>query len=108
MDSLNVNDIARALTEKASRGDAGRAADTLYGGHDKALRQTLIVLQEGHELAEHENPGEATLMVLHGRVRVDTDAESWEGGPGDLIPTPPMRHSLLALSDAAVLLTVVK
>ncbi|SDC01680.1 Cupin domain protein [Raineyella antarctica] len=108
MADLNVNEIVSELTEKASGGDAGRASLTLYGGHDKSLRQTLIVLLEGHELAEHASPGEATLLVFNGRVRLSTQAESYEGAPGDLIPIPPSPHSLLALSDAAVLLTVAK
>lgn len=108
MAELNVNDIATELTEKASGGDAGRASLTLYGGHDKSLRQTLIVLLEGHELAEHASPGEATLLVFNGRVRLSTEADSWEGAPGDLIPIPPSRHNLMALSDAVVLLSVAK
>ncbi|MEA5153621.1 LuxR family transcriptional regulator [Raineyella sp.] len=108
MADLNVNDIARELAATAAAGDAGRASHTLYGGHDKALRQTLIVLQAGHELAAHESPGEATLLVLAGDVRVSAEAGSWEGSTGDLIPVPPSRHSVAALSDAAILLTVVK
>lgn len=108
MADLNVNDISRGLKERAAAGDAGRASDTLYGGHDKALRQTLIVLQEGHEMAEHASPGESTLLVLEGRVRLDSADESWEGGQGDLIPIPPARHSLVAIGDAVVVLTVVK
>lgn len=108
MADLNVNDIASELSEKASGTDAGRASQTVYGGHDKSLRQTLIVLLEGHELAQHESPGEATLLVFNGRIRVSSDAESWEGGPGDLLPVPPARHNLAALTDAVVLLSVVK
>jgi quercetin dioxygenase-like cupin family protein len=30
------------------------------------LRQTVIALAAGQTLDEHENPGEATLHVLHG------------------------------------------
>ena len=32
------------------------------------VRQTVIALSQGSTLAEHENPGAATLHVLHGRV----------------------------------------
>lgn len=108
MDTVNVNSLAQELTEKASGGDAGRASHTLYGGHDKALRQTLIVLQEGQELAAHESPGESTLLVLKGRVRVSADDGSQEGAEGDLIPLPRARHSVEALGDAVMLLSVVK
>ncbi|GGJ48313.1 hypothetical protein GCM10010121_069320 [Streptomyces brasiliensis] len=59
-------------------------------------------------LAEHENPGEATLLVLRGRVRLTSGDTSWEGRTGDLITIPEARHSVQAVEDAAVLLTVAK
>ena len=30
----------------------------------------MIAMTEGSELGEHENPGEATVLVLHGRGRL--------------------------------------
>lgn len=87
---------------------SGRAADTVVGGHERVLRQTVIGLIEGAELAEHENPGEATVLVLHGRGRMSSGEQSWEGRAGDLLKVPDARHSLLALTDSAVLLTVAK
>lgn len=106
MDNLNLHELVRELTEEASGGDSGRAARTLYGGHDKTLRQTVIALTAYHELAEHQSPGEATLLVLEGRVRLAAPHATWEGEKGDLLMIPPERHSLAALTDAAVLLTV--
>ena len=55
-----------------------------------------------------ENPGEATLHVLRGRVRLACGDDSWEGSKGDLIEVPNARHSLYALEDSVVLLTVAK
>jgi quercetin dioxygenase-like cupin family protein len=85
---------------------SGRAAVTVFGGREHDLRQTLIALVEGRALGEHESPGEASLLVLRGRVRVRTSEESWEGDEDDYLVIPPTRHDLEALTDAVVLLTV--
>lgn len=100
--------IVREQARKASSGSSGRAAETVYGGHDRTLRQTVIALTAGSSLAEHESPGEATVLVLEGRVRMASAEDSRDGEQGDLLVVPPARHSLEALTDAAVLLTVAK
>jgi len=90
----------------ARRASSGRSAFTVFGGHDHRLRQTLIVLAAGHELADHESPGEATLHVLAGVVSLTTPPESLQLSAGDLVAIPGERHGLSALEDCAVLLTV--
>ena len=91
---------------RPARPRSGRSAHTVHGGHEHALRQTLIALTAGSGLAEHDSPGEATLQVLRGRVRLTTAGESAEAAAGDLLVIPPQRHSLEAIDDSAVLLTV--
>ena len=108
MNKVSLDAIAREQQKKASSASSGRAAETVYGGHEKSLRQTVISLTGGTELTEHENPGESTVLVLAGRVRLSAAEVSWEGRRGDLLAVPDARHSLLALEDASVLLTVVK
>ena len=90
----------------AARASSGRSAHTVYGGHEHALRQTLIALRAGSQMHEHQNPGEATLQVLHGRVSLTAGADAWHGSPGDFIAIPDAIHSLEAVKDSAVLLTV--
>jgi quercetin dioxygenase-like cupin family protein len=101
----SLDALARELLAAASASPSGRAARTVYGGHEHVLRQTVIALAAGQTLAEHENPGEAT---VHGRVRLICGADSWEGRKGDLLIVPPAPHSLQAAENAAVLLTVAK
>lgn len=108
MQTLSLDTQATEHLERAASGGSGRSATTVYGGQENALRQTLLALTAGASLAEHDSPGEATLFVLRGRVRLDSADTSWEGGAGDLLVIPPARHSLHALEDAAVLLTVAK
>jgi quercetin dioxygenase-like cupin family protein len=108
MQKISVEALARQQMKLAASAAGRRTADTVYGGHEKVLRQTVIGLVAGAHLAEHENPGEATLLILHGRVRLSTSDLSWEGARGDLLIIPDKRHSLEALEDSAVLLTVAK
>jgi quercetin dioxygenase-like cupin family protein len=91
---------------RARQSTSGRSAQTIYGGHDHLLRQTVIAILAGTELGEHLSPGEATLQVLEGTVKVNAGTDSWEGAVGDFLPIPPGRHSIDALEDSAVLLTV--
>jgi quercetin dioxygenase-like cupin family protein len=100
--------LTAELLDTARGSSSGRGARTLVGGHTHTLRQTLVALRAGAALDEHENPGEATLQVLAGRVRLTSGDSSTDGTTGDLLTVPDARHSLTALEDAAVLLTVAK
>ena len=98
--------LAREQLKAAAQASSGRSARTVYGGHEHVLRQTLIALVAGRRLDEHESPGEATVHVLQGRVRLEAGDLEWEGSPGDLLIVPQRRHTLYAIEDSAVLLTV--
>jgi quercetin dioxygenase-like cupin family protein len=106
MEKLSLDALARELMKAATAAPAGRASRTVYGGHEHVLRQTLMALTAEASMSQHENPGEATVQVLHGRVRLVADGV--EGRDGDLLIVPQARHTLHALEDAAVLLTVAK
>lgn len=108
MHKPNLDAVARDLSGHAAEAKNGRAAETLYGGHEKTLRQTMLAMQEGSELAEHESPGDATILVVSGRVRLTAGDVSWEGREGDLLSIPDARHSVTALTDTAFLLSVAK
>lgn len=107
MQKLSLEAIAREQLDQARR-NGGRAASTVYGGHEQVLRQTVMALVAGTEVKEHESPGAATLHVLSGRIRLTAGADGWDGRSGDLIVIPPTRHGLNAVEDSVVLLTVAK
>ena len=107
MESTSLSTLTDELLELAHAAGSGRASRTVHGGTDHALRQTVLALTAGRALAEHESPGEATLQVLRGRLRLTVDGESWDGGAGELVTIPPARHGLTALEDSVGLLTVV-
>lgn len=100
--------LARHQLETAREAPSGRSAHTVFGGHEQVMRQTVIALRAGSALNEHNNPGEATVHVLHGRVRLRAGDLEWNGSPGDLLIVPQARHGLEAVEDSVVLLSVAK
>lgn len=108
MQKESLTALLRHQLEIARNSSSGRSAHTVYGGHEHALRQTMIALRAGTNLDEHESPGEATVHVLHGRVTLVAGGTRWNGSPGDLLLVPDRRHALEAVEDSVVLLTVAK
>jgi quercetin dioxygenase-like cupin family protein len=108
MESISLTGLAAEKLAEARQSHSGRAAHTIHGGHTHELRQTVLALLAGHELSEHDSPGEATLQVLQGHVRLTAGADAWEGMTGDYVAIPPRRHALAAVQDSVVMLTVLK
>jgi len=108
MEKFSLDAVAREQARRAAASSSGRSAETVYGGHEHALRQTVLALTAGSSLDEHENPGEATVQVLRGRVRLTAGEVTWEGRSGDLLVVPVTRHALEAVEGSVVLLTVSK
>jgi quercetin dioxygenase-like cupin family protein len=95
--------------ERASDPDvllrSGRNARTLL--KMGSLRVTLVVLEAGGELAEHEAAGPITVQVVRGRIQFTAQEERHDIGPGQLLATGPgVRHSVASAEGAAFLLTV--
>lgn len=108
MDKFSLTDVATRQLALAAESAAGRSTHTIIGGSRRRLRQSVVTLVSGTRLSEHDFPGESTLHVLSGTVRLDTATGSMTGESGDLLIIPPERHGLTALTDTAILLTVVK
>lgn len=108
MQKISIEALARQQLEAAIGSTNGRAADTVYGGHEKVLRQTVMAMTARTRLSEHQNPGDATVFVIQGCVNLRAGGESWQGKPGDLLIVPPGLHSLDAEEDSTFLFTVAK
>lgn len=103
----SLTTLAEEQLAAARAASSGRSAVTVHGGQEHRLRQTLMALAEGHQQHEHEPRGEATVQVLHGRIRLIADGESWEANAGDLLVAPVQRHRIEALTDSVFLFTTV-
>src|SRR5690242_13936154 len=108
MQKISLQALARTQLELAAAASSGRSAQTVYGGHEQVLRQTLIAMTAGTSLSEHENPGAATVHVLSARVRLAAGNAARGGAGGAPFVTPPAGHALHAVENAVVLLTVAK
>jgi quercetin dioxygenase-like cupin family protein len=108
MDPISVHAAVEEHLAKALQSPQGRSSHTLVGGHDRVLRQAVVALKAGERLAEHEAPGEATLLVLRGEVSLGTASGKQTVAVHELAEIPLERHDLEAHEDSVVLLTVAK
>lgn len=106
MEAMSLRLMVDEHLANARAATSGRSSHTIVGGRDHALRQTVLALAAGQELADHESPGEATLQVLAGAVRLTTASDAVELTAGQIVAIPRERHGLHAHDDSAVLLTV--
>lgn len=108
MQKTSLDALGRELLQRAGSAGGGHTAQTVVGGHELVLRQTVVAMRKDSSLGEHESPGEASLFVLHGRVRLSAGETSWEVRTGDLLIIPASRHDVVAVEDSTLLLTVAK
>lgn len=108
MEPISLDTLIAELFDRAGESGSGRAAHNLLAGREHPLSQTVIAIVAGHGLGEHDSPGEATLHLLRGRVTFTAGSGSCDLVAGDFLPIPRERHSVDALEDAVLLLSVVK
>ncbi|MFE5777518.1 hypothetical protein [Brachybacterium sp. NPDC056505] len=113
--------LADELLDAAASAHSGRAGRPFHGmdarvdggpahgaGRPGVLTQIVLALTEGSWLSNHENPGEATLQTLRGRVRMRAGERTFDLSVGELLVIPQERHDLVALEDAVVILTIAR
>lgn len=70
MDKKSLTALARQQLKLAVGASSGRSSQTVYGGHRRHLRQTVVALAAGNKLAEHDLSGESTVLVLSGKLEL--------------------------------------
>jgi quercetin dioxygenase-like cupin family protein len=106
MEVLRVEELAALHLGLAGENGSGRSATTVYGRAGARLRQTLIALDAGQTLGEHQSPGDASLMCLEGDVVLRAGEAEAELRTGDLVAVPPQRHDVHARTASVLLLSV--
>lgn len=106
VNKLNLQAKARELAQRASASNSGRAADTITGGHEKRLRQTVVALREGTEMDVREGPDEATLLVISGRLWLAAGETRWSAQEWGYLVVPDEPYSIKAETDTTFMLTV--
>ena len=106
MERISLQSVVDVNLEAVRSTARGHSATTVHGGAGRRLRHSVLALAAGAQMAEHASPAESTLLVLDGKVRVDAGNRSAELGSGDLLALPTGRHSVVAIEDSALLLTV--
>ena len=72
------------------------------------MNVVLVVMKAGDRLEEHAAPGPFSLSVREGRIRFEAAEAVVEAGPEALLTCDTgVRHTVVALSDAVYLLTIV-
>jgi len=78
----------------------------VHGGGMLDVLQTVIVLTGGARWTWLPRSYDGTLFVLRGRVLLESTGGAWQGTAGDLLDLPEGLCGLVALDDAAVLVTL--
>lgn len=99
-----LTDAIQKAIDRARAADNGRHAELIV--NDGPLRQTVIALKAGTELAEHNSPPAASIQVIHGAVRITGEAPAVIE-TGGIEALTHFRHAVEAIEDTVFLLTTV-
>lgn len=103
---LELNQASEELLEQAGSLRAGRSARTLTPGEGATLKQTLLAMKAGERLQDHIAADPTTLMGIHGEATVDHPDGAFTLKPGVWAWCPNEPHSVEAITDAVILVTV--
>jgi quercetin dioxygenase-like cupin family protein len=102
---FRLADEITSLRSDLEHTSGGRAAKTF--AKTEGLRVTLVLLQAGATLNPEATAGGASVQVIEGRLRLQTDGQWWELGPGELVVLGEnLREPVTAVAETAFLVTV--
>ncbi len=102
---FNLTDEIDALQQDLSRSSGHRSAKTL--SKTRGLRLTLVVLEANATMAPEASAGGASLQVLDGRLRVQTQGQIHEVGPGQVAVLAENLHEPIQAGERTAFLVTV-
>jgi quercetin dioxygenase-like cupin family protein len=102
---FRLADEIDALRQDLSRSSGQRSAKTL--AKTRGLRLTLVVLEANATMAPEASAGGASLQVLDGRLRVQTDGHVHELGPGQVAVLAENLHEPIQAAERSAFLVTV-
>ncbi len=105
MTHISLTALGKGLQPEVKASATGLARRLVK--EEGAFKQLALRLRAGGSLPAHDNPGEATLLVLEGAVRfIEADSGAvHELRAGDLLTVPHQRHSVEADEESLLLLS---
>lgn len=103
---FQLTELGRGIIAEPEYATHGKDGTTLV--KDGGLRVVLEAIRQGARLSEHRAPGRATIHVLDGELRFESEGEVFYLTPGDLLVMPKGNpHTVEAVRDSLYLLTFV-
>jgi quercetin dioxygenase-like cupin family protein len=103
---VELSAVGDRLLDEARANANGRSAVTLTPSEGGPLKQTLLAIAGGRELAEHPAPGPSSIQIVRGAGVLTCDGNELRLTAGQWAPVPLERHTLRAEEDLVALLTV--
>jgi quercetin dioxygenase-like cupin family protein len=103
--ALDLPDLARALHAEPHPAKSGHRQAGLV--HQGPLRLLLFTFEPGGRLPEHRAPGHVVIHCLRGELAVEAGGLRHRVGGGEaLVMEPGVAHSVEAVAESDLLLTV--
>jgi hypothetical protein len=108
MEKWSLTALADGLLSHAVSASTRRSGCTVHGGLRHQLRQTMIASVAGADAGQLRSSGRGDRASAPRPVRIAAGDDTTDGSAGQLLIVPAAGHTVQALDDTVVLLTVVE